>query len=332
MTIEAVVFKGSPSGEIVQSTTTFKPPTGSQVLIRITHSGICGSDELFVKTDMVLGHEGVGVVEQIGERVNALAVGDVVGWGLMHKTCNRCECCLRGQDNYCRAPEWKMYSAANLHQGSFGSHAVWDESWLFKIPAGIAPEHAAPLMCGGATVFEVLQRYIHSTDRVGILGFGGLGHMALQFLVKSGADVVVFSGSDEKREQVLAMGASEFYTTKGVEKFPEMKPLDHLLITTSALADWNPFLGIMKPQSAIYPLTIEYANFVIPVVPIVLNGITIVGSTVASRANQMRMLEFAARHSIKPIVELFKLDKTGVEEGMRKLREGRVRYRAVLVA
>ena len=91
---------------------------------------------------------------------------------------------LTGEDNFCRAPGCEVYGQANLHQGSFGSHVVFDESWLFKIPAGVRPEHAAPLMCGGATVFEIMQTYVRPTDRVGIIGLGGLGHMAVQFLVK----------------------------------------------------------------------------------------------------------------------------------------------------
>ncbi|KAF7319525.1 Phenol 2-monooxygenase [Mycena chlorophos] len=319
MTVEATVFKGSSSGEIVQSTTTLETPKGSQVLVRTTHSGICGTDEHFKHRDMVLGHEGVGIVEQIGEGVVALSVGDVVGWGFTHKTCGRCEQCLRGQDNFCRAPGGEVYGRANLHQGSFGSHAVWDESFLFKVPAGVAPEHAAPLMCGGATVFEIMQTYVRPTDRVGIIGLGGLGHMAVQFFTKAGVDVVVFSGSEGKRAEALAMGANEFYATKGVQTFEGVKPLDHLVVTTNALPDWNPYLGLMKPKSSIYPLTAEWSNLVIPIMPIILGGMSIVGTVIASRANQKRMLEFAARHSIRPVIEEFKLDKNGVEEGMQKL-------------
>lgn len=127
-----------------------------------------------------------------------------------------------------------------MNQGSFGSYAVWDASFLFKIPEGLAPEDAAPLMCGGATIYGVINEYnIRPTDRVGIVGIGGLGHLAIQFLFKMGCTVVVFSTTDSKRNEALRLGATEFYATAGVEKF-EMALLDHLLVTTSVQPEWKP--------------------------------------------------------------------------------------------
>ncbi|KAJ7497668.1 chaperonin 10-like protein [Mycena latifolia] len=330
MSVEFTVFKGSANGGIVESKTHHAAPTGNQVLVKITHSGICGTDEHYKHADMVLGHEGVGTVQQVGESVRGFNVGDIVGWGYTHKTCGTCEQCLLGQDQYCA--ERELYAVHNLHQGSFGSHAIWDASHLFKVPEGLAPEHAAPLMCGGATVFEVIESYnIRPTDRVGVVGIGGLGHLAIQFLAKIGASVVVFSSTESKREEALRLGATEFYATKGVEKF-EMAKLDHLLVTTSFVPSWNPYLSVMKPKSTIYPLTVSSDDLVIPSLPILVGGITIQGSAVAARSVHKRMLDFAARNHIEPVIERFPLTKSGVEEGMARLREGKMRYRAVLVA
>ncbi|KAJ7105426.1 chaperonin 10-like protein [Mycena crocata] len=330
MSVEFTVFKGSATEGIVQSTTRLDAPKGNQVLVKITHSGICGTDEHYTHADMVLGHEGVGTVEQMGESVTELKIGDIVGWGYTHKTCGTCEQCLLGQDQYC--PNREMYGYHNLHQGSFGSHAIWDASFLFKLPADLAPEDAAPLMCGGATVFEVIESYnIRPTDRVGVVGIGGLGHLAIQFLAKMGASVVVFSSTDSKRVEAMALGASEFYATQGATKF-EMEPLSHLLVTTSSLPDWKPFLSVMKPKGSIYPLTISFNDLVIPTLPIVNGGLTIQGTAVAARSVHKKMLTFAARHHIKPIIERFPMTKSGVEEGMARLREGKMRYRGVLVA
>ncbi|KAJ6521944.1 chaperonin 10-like protein [Mycena vulgaris] len=176
MAIEFTTFKGSDQG-IVQATSRLDGPTGNQVLVEITHSGICGTDEQFKHSDMVLGHEGVGTVSELGDSVTGLQIGDVVGWGYTHKTCGTCEECLLGKNQYC--PTREQYGVHNLHQGSFGSHAVWDASFLFKIPEGLAPEDAAPLMCGGATVYGVIESYnIRPFDRVGVVGIGGLGHIA----------------------------------------------------------------------------------------------------------------------------------------------------------
>ncbi|KAJ6498933.1 putative NADP-dependent alcohol dehydrogenase C 2 [Mycena sanguinolenta] len=330
MSIEFTVFKGSATEGIVESKTRHDGPRGNEVLIKISHSGICGTDEHYKHADMVLGHEGVGVVQQIGDQVTQFKVGDVVGWGYTHKTCGACEQCLLGQDQYC--PNREQYGSHNHHQGSFGSHAIWDASFLFKVPDGLAPEHAAPLMCGGATVFEVIESYnIRPTQRVGVVGVGGLGHLAIQFLAKMGASVVVFSSTDSKREEAMRLGATEFYATKGVERF-DMAPLDHLMVTTSFLPDWKPFLGAMKPKGTIYAITISSSDLVVPFLPIVLAGINIQGSSVAARSVHKRMLDFAARNQIIPVIEQFPLTRSGVEEGMARLREGKMRYRGVLVA
>ncbi|KAJ6625778.1 chaperonin 10-like protein [Mycena sp. CBHHK59/15] len=318
MGIDFTVFKGSASEGIVQATTHREAPTGTQVLVKITHSGICGTDEHFRHADMVLGHEGVGTVQQIGDGVQGFKVGDVVGWGYIHKACGACKQCLAGDDNYCDTPE--MFGLSNLDQGSFGSHAIWDASFLFHVPTGVAPEAAAPLMCGGATVFTVLETY------------GGLGHLAIQFLAKMGAAVVVFSSTDAKRDEALRLGAAEFYLTNGVEELKIGKGLDHLLVTANSIPDWKPFIRIMNPRGSIYPLTISFTDFSLPALPLVTKGLTIQGSTVASRSVLKKMLDFVAFHKIQPIIERFPMTKSGVEEGMAKLRDGKMRYRGVLVA
>jgi len=179
------VFKGSEGGKIVQSQTTRPDLTDDQVLIKITASGLCGTDEHYKGADIVLGHEGAGVVEQTGPNVKSLKKGDRVGWGYEHNSCGTCEYCLTGREQYCS--EREMYGEANLDQGSFATHAVWKEAWLYRIPDSMTDAEAAPLMCGGATVFNALSSYdIKSTDRVGVMGVGGLGHLAIQFAAKKG--------------------------------------------------------------------------------------------------------------------------------------------------
>ncbi|KAJ7646981.1 putative NADP-dependent alcohol dehydrogenase C 2 [Roridomyces roridus] len=324
------VYKGGPSG-IVEAITHADPPKGNQVLIKITHSGICGTDEHYKGADMVLGHEGVGIVQQIGEQVKDFKVGDLVGWGYTHKTCGACEECYVGHDQYCENRE--LYGMHNFHQGSFGSHAIWDASFVFHVPEGIAPEFAAPLMCGGATVFNIIETYnIRPTDRVGVVGVGGLGHLAIQFLAKMGSTVVVFSGTDAKRAEALRLGASEFYATADAKELNIGKPLDHLIVTTNFKANWALLTSLVRPCGSIYPLTVEFGNIDIPAFPVVTRGVTIQGSCVAARSVHNRMLAFAAKHQVKPIIETFPMTKDGVVAGMQKLRDGKMRYRGVLVA
>lgn len=168
------------------------------------------------------------------------------------------------------------------------------------------------------------------SERVGIVGVGGLGHLAIQFAAKMGCDVVVFSGTDSKKEEAMKLGASEFYATKGAKELKIPKPVDRLLVTTSAQPDWQLFLPILAPQAKVFPLSVSQGNFEFPYMPMIVNGITIQGTVVASRHVQNRMIEFAARHGIQPITQGFDMTVEGIEEAMSKLNEGNVRYRAVL--
>ncbi|KAK7960321.1 hypothetical protein PG988_011535 [Apiospora saccharicola] len=171
------VFKGQQDGSPRKSTTT-KPDqlSGDNVYLRVTASGVCGTDLHYVGQDMILGHEGIGVVEAVGPDVKYLQAGDRVGWGLPHPG-----------------------------QGSVSTNGVWREAFLHRIPDGMSDEIAAPLQCSGATTFTALQG-VQPTDTVGIMGIGGLGHLAIQFAAKMGCRVVVFSGTEAKKEQALALG------------------------------------------------------------------------------------------------------------------------------
>ena len=129
--------------------------------------------------DMVLGHEGVGVVQETGPDVKYMKKGDRVGWGYEHDNCGHCQQCLSGNENYCA--ERKFYGEADLDQGSFAHGAVWREAFLFKVPEGMSDEVAAPLQCGGATVFNALRAYdAQPSETVGVMGVGGLGTRAVK--------------------------------------------------------------------------------------------------------------------------------------------------------
>ncbi|ORY11725.1 chaperonin 10-like protein [Clohesyomyces aquaticus] len=324
------VYKGSKDGSIQKAETSKPELSNDQVLVKITASGLCGTDEHYRHADMVLGHEGAAVVEQLGPNVKFLKKGDRVGWGYEHDSCGHCEYCLTGRETFC--PERAMYGMADLDQGSFASHAVWREAFLFKIPDELTDAEAAPLMCGGATVFNALRMYnIQPTDRVGVLGVGGLGHLAIQFASKMGCDVVVFSGTESKKEEAMKLGATEFVAMKGKKELSIGRPINCLLVTTSAQPDWNLMVPVMAPDSIIFPLTVSEGNFSVPYMPLILNGIRIQGSVVASRNIHRRMLEFAAQHGIKPINMEFPMNEEGITKAMKTLEDGNMRYRGVLI-
>jgi len=324
------VFKGSKKGKIVKAETTRPDLQNDQVLVKVTASGLCGTDEHYKHADVALGHEGAGVVEQVGPTVKRLQKGDRVGWGYEHDSCGNCDRCLTGRENYCE--ERKMYGEANLDQGSFASHGVWREAFLFKLPDNLTDSEAAPLMCGGATVFNALHTYgVKPTDRVGVIGVGGLGHLAIQYAAKMGCDVVVLSGSDSKEEEAKTLGANEFIAMKGKTSLTLSRKIDALLVTTSVNPDWQLLMPALAMNAVIFPMTVSFDNFAIPHLPLVQKGITVQGSVVAARAVHRKMLAFSSLHGIKPITMAFPLTEQGIEEAMDTLRDGRMRYRGVLL-
>ena len=147
-----------------------------------------------------------------------------------------------------------------------------------------------------------------------------------------GCDTVVFSGTDSKKDEALKLGASEFYAIKGAK---ELKlaggGLDYLLVTTSELPHWDLFGAAFNPGAKVFPLTVSEGNFEFPEMPLILHGITVQGSAVAPRHIQRRMLDFAARHGIKPVINTFPMDKDGIETALKTLEDGKMRYRGVLV-
>lgn len=182
-------------------------------------------------------------------------------------------------------------------------------------------------------MFNALQSFgTKSTDRVGVIGVGGLGHLAIQFAAKMGCEVVVFSSTDSKKEEAMRLGATEFVATKGVKELSVSRPIDRLLVTTSVQPDWKQFLPIMAPSATIFPLTVSQDNLNIPYMPIIAGELKIQGSLVAARQVHREMLVFAAHHQIKPIIEQFPMTQEGITQCMEKLEAGNMRYRGVVVA
>jgi len=329
--IDFTVYKGSEGGKVVQATAVGQDLAPNEVLIQITHAGLCGTDLHFRGQDMVLGHEGVGLVQQVGAQVKHFKVGERAGWGYLHESCMSCESCFTGNEILCS--ERHLYGTHEHDRGAFASHAVWNENFLFHIPDAIPSSDAAPMMCGGATVFNALEKYgVRDTDRVGVIGIGGLGHFAIQIAAKMGCEVVVFSSTESKKEEAMRLGATEFYPTKGVQELKIGKPLNQLLVTTSQQPDWNMYLSVMAPNSTIFPLTISEGELRMPYFPLLANAIRIQGCIPPSRAIHMKLLRFAAFHKIKPVIQEFPLTREGIEEAMDRLDKGEIKYRAVLVA
>jgi D-arabinose 1-dehydrogenase-like Zn-dependent alcohol dehydrogenase len=234
MTSKYTVFRGAEG--IIKSSVAQKPELGPKdILVKITHSGVCATDLAYIPYGLALGHEGVGVVEAIGIEVTQFKVGERAGGGYHRGSCGHCSYCLTGQDIWCY--ERSIFGENDYNNGTFGEYYVGKETYLHRIPDDLASEHAAPLQCAGATTYNALVQVVKPGDRVGIVGIGGLGHLAIQFAQKLGTEVVVFSTSKSKQEEAKTLGASEFYLLDSLDEL--QKPVDTLVVAGSKYPDWT---------------------------------------------------------------------------------------------
>lgn len=323
------VFRGTPGGRIVTTHGTTVPLHPTDVVIDIAYSGICGSDLHFRHADIAAGHEGVGVISQVGAAVSNVRVGDRVGYGTNHYSCNYCDECLQGNDQQC--PERRVHGLEETRFGSLGDRVVIDAKFVHVIPPEIKLAHAAPLQCAGATVYgAIVNAGIRANARVGVLGIGGLGHLAIQFLARLGAAVVVFSGTDSKKAQAEELGASEFVATKTNPTLEGIAPLDALLVCTSAQPEWAPYVALMKARGTIVPLSLSMDNISLPYGAILLKELRVLGSLLANRYVHREMLRFAAAHGVRPMIEELPMTEENINTAMDRLARGDVRYRFVL--
>ncbi|KAL7893078.1 GroES-like protein [Trichoderma sp. SZMC 28014] len=323
------VFKGSSTGQITESQTTVPTLQSNDVLLENTHSGVCGTDAHYLHTDMVLGHEGVGVVKAVGSKVSLVKVGDRVGFGYAKAGCDECQYCLAGHTWHCLKGV-RAFGISDFDQGSFATHSVWPETRLAILPDEIPSAYGGPFMCAGQTVFiPFLRQGIKPSDCVGIVGIGGLGHLAIQFAAAWGCTVVVFSSSDNKKQEAIDFGATKFYNTTNL-RAADVPKINHLLVTTSAVPDWQLYIEVMAPYGHIYPLTITHGNLEFPYMPMIVKELSIHVSCSSTPDEVQTMLQFAVKHGIKPSIERFPMTVEGITNAFERLESGKLRYRGVL--
>ncbi|TVY28775.1 NADP-dependent alcohol dehydrogenase [Lachnellula hyalina] len=299
---------GSPEGEI-QVKNSVRAIGGMEVLVRVTHSGLCGTDVHDRTAGCGLGHEGIGFVEKKGAEVTAVEIGQRVGWGWQLSSCGHCRECISGYRQYC--PESKGQKYGELEQGAFGDYVVKHQEFVYPIPVEIESKFAGPLNCAGQslidlqiTVYEALHvAGSKPSDCIGVVGLGGLGHLAVLYARAMGCDVVVFSGSESKRADAMALGATEFCLLPR-----EGGPIHNLKAGINVLL----LCGGELPN---FEVSSDYHKS---------------ASTEASRQNHIDALAFAARHGIKPWIEEFPMSAEGLRNALTALESGKVRYRAVL--
>ena len=306
-----------------------------QVDIKVSYCGICHSDLSMINNEwgmtqypIVPGHEIVGEVVAAGRAVKNVKVGDKVGLGWFSASCMSCPQCMGGDHHLCGNGEATIVG----RHGGFADYVRGHWSWAIPLPHGIDMSKAGPLLCGGITVFNpIILGGVKATDCVGVIGIGGLGHMALKFLNKWGCEVVAFSSNPAKKQQILDMGATKVIDSTNSEELESIAgSLNFILNTTNVTLDWNSYLGVLAPKGRLHNVGAVLEPMAIPAFTLLAGEKSVAGSPLGSPALTRTMLEFCVRHDIYPMTEEFPMDR--VNEAMEHLEKGKARYRIVLKA
>ena len=305
-----------------------------EVEIKVTHCGICHSDLSMLDNEwgmsnypFVPGHEVTGTVAALGTEAKGLEIGQRVGLGWWAHSCLSCHECLSGDHHLCPTVQGTIFG----RHGGFADRVRAQWTWVRPIPEALDLAKAGPLLCGGVTVFApFLIHNVRSTARVGIIGIGGLGHMALQFANKWGCEVHAFTTSDSKEAEAKKLGAHFVHNTKQDGALKKIaRSLDLIISTINAPQDIGGLLDTLKPKGQLHNVGAVLKPLEVPAFSLILGQKSVSGSPAGSPTALDDMLQFSARHSIAPITETFPMSK--VNDALDRLRSGKARYRVVLV-
>ncbi len=310
-----------------------EPLGPADVEIEISHCGLCHSDIHLIddgwgrsKYPLVPGHEIVGTVVGAGSAVAQLKVGDRVGVGWQRSACLECDLCVSGQENLCP----RQQATCMGHHGGLADRIRIDGHFAFLLPPELPSAVAAPLLCGGVTVFSPMRRFgIGATSSVAVVGIGGLGHMALSMLRALGADTTALSTTPDKRAEALAMGANDFASSTDPRELRKLfGRFDLILSTVHARLDWTTYLQTLKPNGTLCLLGIPPGIIQFPPSLLITGQRSITGSDIGSRGLIREMLRFVTRHGIAPQIQ--RMPMAEANAGLVRLRQNQVRYRLVL--
>jgi uncharacterized zinc-type alcohol dehydrogenase-like protein len=313
----------------------FTPPEllPQQVEVSVDYCGICHSDLSMLDNDwgmstypFVPGHEVVGRVRAVGSLVKNLTVGQNVGVGWFSGSCMSCAQCMGGDHNLCGTAEQTIVGRF----GGFASEVRCNAEWVTPLPSTLELKSAGPLFCGGATVFNPLIQFdVKPTDRVGVIGIGGLGHLALQFLNKWGCEVVAFTSSDSKANEAKKMGAHEVVNVTNTEQLTKRaSTLNFIISTVNVPLQWDAVIACLAPRGKLHFVGAVTEPVPVGAFSLIMGQRSISGSPLGSPSTVKKMLEFCSRHEIKPVTEEFPMSKAN--EAIAHLRAGKARYRVVL--
>jgi len=315
--------------------------TPHDVQIDIAYCGICHSDLHSVRNEwghtsypIVPGHEIIGKVVQVGSQVTRLKVGQLAAVGCIVDSCGECEHCKAGLEQFCEKGMTVVFGSPDKYlgghtYGGFSESIVVDEHYVLRLPENLDPATAAPLLCAGITVYSPL-RHWHAGPgmTVGIIGMGGLGHVAIKIAKAMGTSVVVFTTSLSKAKDAKRLGADDVVLSTDPEQMHRHARLDMILDTVSARHDVNAYLSLLKVDGALVLVGLPADQIPVGAFNLVGGRKSFSGSNIGGIAETQEMLDFCARHSITAEIELITMDE--VNEAFDRLQKGDVHYRFVI--
>jgi uncharacterized zinc-type alcohol dehydrogenase-like protein len=320
-----------------------REPGENDVWLEILYCGICHSDLHQVRDEwggsifpMVPGHEIVGRVRQVGRAVSRFKVGDIGGVGCFVDSCRECANCRAGLQQYC---ERGMNATYNSHDrdgkptyGGYSQHIIVDEAYVLRVPAGLPLERVAPLLCAGITTYSPLRHWkVGAKQRVGILGLGGLGHMAVKLAAAMGADVTVLSSSKAKAADAQKLGAQHFVLTSEPKAMHAMNGhFDFLLDTVSAPHDVNLYLALLRTAGAMVLLGVPPKPPTVDSFNLIGQRRTLAGSMIGGIPETQEMLDYCAAKNALADVEV--IPAKDINQAYERMLIGDVRYRFVIDA
>lgn len=307
-----------------------------QVEVKVEYCGLCHSDLSVIQNDwknavypVIAGHEIIGTVVALGSEAKGLKLGQRVGIGWTAESCQHCDPCLDGRLVQCSTGSTPTIVG---HAGGFADkvRAAWQ--WAIPLPDDLDAESAGPLLCGGITVFTpLLQHQIQATHHVGVIGIGGLGHIAIKLLKAWGCEITAFTSNPDKTDELKAMGAHHVVNSRDPVAMKGLKnTFDLLLSTVNVSLDWPALISTLAPNGQLHMVGLPLEPMPIAAGSLISLSRGVTGSATGSPATLRQLLKFAARQKIAPQVEVYPMSK--INDAIERLHSGQARYRIVLKA
>jgi len=322
-----------------------RAPGPRDVRMEVLFCGVCHSDLHQVRDEWksfmptvypcTPGHEVVGRVVTVGREVRGFKEGDLAAVGCMVDSCHKCEACLEGEEQFCATGATFTYNSADAHlggptYGGYSKQIVVDEAFVLRVPSGLDLAGAAPLLCAGITTYSPLRHWnVREGQKVGVVGLGGLGHMAVKLARAFGARVVVFTTTPGKADDAVRLGAHEVVVSRNAAEMQKhLASFDFILDTVSAVHELNPYLDLLKRNGTLTMVGAPETPLPVGVFSLLFGRRRLAGSVIGGIPETQEMLDFCGEHGI--VADIERIPMSGIDDAFERLLRSDVKYRFVI--